>query len=114
MALPAVTRNLVELKLERYCRKKVPKQEWNRLRVVYRIEGSNVMLIWSRPSCQDPTEWIETVLAMFRYNSRKEKWTLYWADQNNICHRYESFKASKELADLIREVDDDPTGIFWG
>ena len=90
------------------------KQSWDRIRVGYRIQGSDVMLFWSRPLREDSMDWIETTLAKFRYDPRKGDWVLFWADNDNRCHRYRGFRASKKLDDLLREVDDDPTGIFWG
>ena len=41
------------------------------------------------------------------------RWTLDWPDRDDRWHRYE-FTGAKTLAGLLREVDRDPTGIFWG
>ena len=114
MPIPAPTLDLVVSKLDRYCRKKVPAQQQNRIKVGYRIDGTDVMLYWSRPSREQPIDWIDTVLAKFKFNTRTSDWTLFWADDDNRCHRYSGFAARKNLEDLLREVDDDPTGIFWG
>jgi len=41
-------------------------------------------------------------------------WRLYWADRNSRWHEYVEAGPTYELEDLLREVDEDPTGIFWG
>jgi hypothetical protein len=40
-------------------------------------------------------------------------WTLYYADRNSKWHRYD-IEPSADFDDLLREVDEDPTAIFWG
>ena len=41
-------------------------------------------------------------------------WTLYWLDRNSKFHIYERIKPSKYIETLLKEVNSDPTGIFWG
>lgn len=41
-------------------------------------------------------------------------WTLYYADRNSKWHLYYEIEPSADFDDLLREVDEDPTGIFWG
>ncbi|MBI4321484.1 MAG: DUF3024 domain-containing protein [Chloroflexi bacterium] len=39
---------------------------------------------------------------------------LYWADRNGRWHLYDDREPSRDLADLLIEVNADPTGIFFG
>ena len=44
----------------------------------------------------------------------EEIWTLYCTDRNSRWHLYWEYKPAKNLDELLEEIDEDPTGIFWG
>ena len=52
-------------------------------------------------------------MAKFRYNARRGSWTLYWSDRNLRWHSYEGLEDCRDFLELLREVEKDPTGIFW-
>jgi len=39
---------------------------------------------------------------------------LYWRDRNLRFHRYGQLEPSPSIDDLLKEIDRDPTAIFWG
>jgi hypothetical protein len=39
---------------------------------------------------------------------------LYYADRNDRFQLYRECGPSVDIADLLEEIDDDPTCIFWG
>ena len=41
-------------------------------------------------------------------------WALYWRDRNLRFHLYDQLEPSQDIGDLLREIDRDPTAIFWG
>ncbi len=41
------------------------------------------------------------------------RWALQWADSNSKWHLYEGFE-NLSFAEALMEVDEDPTGIFFG
>jgi hypothetical protein len=41
-------------------------------------------------------------------------WTLYWRDSDGGWHVYRDIPPTATIDDLLREVDRDPTAIFWG
>jgi len=45
---------------------------------------------------------------------KRTDWTLYWADRNSRFQRYWECDPSSHVRDLLAEIDDDPTYIFWG
>ena len=58
--------------------------------------------------------WTRFPIARLRYTKTRREWSLYWRDRNLRFHLYELAPASSSVADLLAEVDRDPTGIFWG
>lgn len=53
-------------------------------------------------------------IARLTYSKKAGEWTLYYADSNDRFHRYWEFESSPRVADLLDEIDADPTCIFWG
>lgn len=45
---------------------------------------------------------------------RAKAWTLWWADRNERWDRYWDMDPTPDVDELLREIDEDPTGIFWG
>ena len=59
-------------------------------------------------------EWTRSPIARLRYTKATRLWSLYWRDRNLKFHEYGRVPASAGVAELLAEVDRDPTGIFWG
>ena len=53
-------------------------------------------------------------IAQFRYSVDHDAWSLYYADRNDKWHLYVDCDPAADLEPLIREVNEDPTGIFFG
>ena len=114
MPLPAGMRDKVERTLEQYCRGRFPEAVRHELRLTYRIRGNHVTLIEERPSILGSGEWTQLVVAQMRFRPADSKWSLYWADRNSRWHEYYDLEPSAHIGHLLREIDRDPTGIFWG
>ena len=114
MPLPIFTRKLVEARLEEYCEHKVPSHVRDKVRLSFKFRGNTVTLIEKRPAFMNPSEWVDIVVAQFRFDPKSKKWTLYCADRNSRWHEYWDQDPSRDFERLLREVDEDPTGIFWG
>lgn len=61
-----------------------------------------------------PDEWTDGKVAQFRYDPAAGRWTLYWSDRHGRWLLYSPKGAAGDIATLIREVDEDPAGAFWG
>ena len=85
-----------------------------KLRVEYRIEGNTVILFESRPRWQHPTEWMEEPVAKFQYVASIDRWRLFCMRRDLKWHGYTPLPQADSVEDLVREVERDPTGIFWG
>lgn len=114
MPLPASIKTGIEQIMRPYCENKVPAAYRDQSRVGFKFRGNSVTLYEERPRFREPETWVDTVVAQFRYDPQSEQWTLYWADRNSRWHRYSEVKPKKSFKRLLDEVDEDPTGIFWG
>ena len=81
MALTEFTRKLVETKLDKYCKEKVPDEVKNQVKMIYKIRGNNVNLYEKRRVYFDFRKWTEMPIAQFRYDAESTRWTLYCADR---------------------------------
>ena len=114
MPLPNDIRQQVQQRLSEYCERRIPDRVRDRVRLGYKIRGNNVTLFEERPGFLDRRIRTQTVVAPFRFDPENSTWVLYCADRNSRWHEYYDIAPSKDLDDLLREVDEDPTGIFWG
>ena len=100
--------------LTAYCEERTPAHIRDQLELRFRFDGNSVVLYERRPHWRRPGEWTEGGVAKFRYFVGRQKWALYCRDQHQRWHRYDLIDESVLFDDLLSEVDDDPTGIFWG
>jgi len=92
---------------------RVPIMVRDQVALQFRIERHDVLLFGKRPLFSNREQWIESSVAKFRWNSRAGTWSLLW-HRNGKWHYYNECQPSARFIDLVREVDRDPTGIFWG
>lgn len=110
MALPETEQQKVDTLLGHMCEQRtVPDQVTLKLD----SKGNRVVLSESRPLFIDPSVWNEIKIAQFEYSPDSGNWTLYWYDRKNRRQPYPTGRNRDTLEKLVREVDSDPTGIFW-
>jgi hypothetical protein len=102
--------------IRRFCQANSPAEHAHELRVEYSIRGKSVTLYECRPPWPPDLEpeWIRQEFAQLRYNPDDRHWRLYYADRNSRWHPYDMTEPTTDLGELIAEIDDDPTCIFWG
>jgi hypothetical protein len=114
MALPELTRRLVEQKLGAFCERRVPPHVRGEIRLSFAFRGNTVTLIEERQRMLDPSQWSRIAIAQLRFDPESGQWRQHFADRNNRWHPYSDREPSANIEDLIAEIDRDPTGIFWG
>jgi hypothetical protein len=114
MALPESLKTAIEAEFRRYCEEKIPREHRNEIRIGFAMEEDAVTLFEERPFYRDPRTWTKSPFAQFRYNAETGKWTLYYRTGRNQWQRYSHISPAKDIDKLLKEVDEDPTGIFWG
>jgi hypothetical protein len=114
MPLSEFTTRLIETKLTRYFDRKIPVDARDKIGLIYKIMGNKVTIIETRPFYCDPLTWTETPIAQIRFDHESKRWALYFMDRNSRWHLYDMVKPSANFDDMLKELDCDPTGIFWG
>jgi len=114
MALSEIQLAGLSTRLRKYCDDRVPAHVRDQLRLDFRASGSAVELFEVRPRFDKREEWIEHGVAKFRYVASKKTWELYCLHRDLRWHSYQRMPRAKSFDRLLREVDADPTGIFWG
>ena len=102
--------------MQRWCRARVPERVRDEVRVEADVAERHVTVVECRPPWRVDVdaEWTRSPIARFRYSKSTGLWSLFWRDRNQKFHAYARVPASARVAELLAEVDRDPTGIFWG
>jgi Protein of unknown function (DUF3024) len=93
---------------------RVPPHARNQLRHGFEIRGTSVILFEERPGYRNPAEWGRMDVAKFRFVATTELWMLSCQHRDLKWHAYTPLPAAGSFEILLREVERDPTGIFWG
>jgi DUF3024 family protein len=48
-------------------------------------------------------------IAQLRYDTAAGTWTVHWADRNRRWHRSDGLDPTPQLADLLKEIGEDPS-----
>jgi len=96
------------------CRKRIPAHIKDELELIYRIRGHDVTIFEKRPDWQDPREYEEFPVAKLKYVRTKNEWRLYWQRRDLKWHCYDLLPSSRDLKELVDEVDEDPYCCFFG
>ncbi|MDX2480521.1 MAG: DUF3024 domain-containing protein [Desulfuromusa sp.] len=97
-----------------YLRNLVPLHVRHQLQYVYRIENQNVILCEERPRYDKPDEWSSMDFAKLRYIQRHNHWNLYWKRASGKWELYAPKGEAKQLATIMRVIDQDNYGCFFG
>jgi len=115
MSIPVLIKTLVEKKLDEFCKKKVPSYVLDKVNLSYKIRGNSVSIFENRaPWDRGMKEWTSMAIAKIKFDERTGDWTLFWTDRNDKLHKYMDIEPTKNIDKILAEIDEDPTGIFWG
>ena len=114
MPLPEFTRKLIEVKLFKYCLNRIPEEARHNVKLNFKINENEVTLILTRPYFRNPSKWAERSVAQIRFDNNIKRWQLFFIDKKNSWRPYDLIQPSADFDDLLKELDRDPTGVFWG
>jgi hypothetical protein len=86
----------------------------NKLDISFRITGQSFEIFEIRPRWDDPSIKIEGSMAKATYVKTTKKWKLYWKRADMKWHWYEPFGNSESLEEILKAIDQDQYGCFWG
>ncbi len=104
------------VRVQRWCRVRVPEHVRGEVRVEADVTERSVTIL----ECRAPWEagengqWTRFPIARLRYTKSTRLWSLYWRDRHSRFHEYVGVPATGSVAELLEEIDRDPTAIFWG
>jgi hypothetical protein len=103
-------------RIRRWCQAAVPAEAADEVRVEFHRRGRSVTICETRaPWSARLTEWDHLPMAQLRFRPEEADWSLHWADRNSRWHPYEhGNRQFGTVAELLAEIDDDPTAIFKG
>jgi len=96
------------------CEKRTPEKLREKLRFEYEIEKQNVIIHEVRPAWKNPSEYTKLPMAKLSYVSTKKLWKLYWKRASGKWEKYQPNESNKDLGVLIKEIDKDTFGCFFG
>jgi hypothetical protein len=105
-------RRLVKL-LEQFAARKFPPHNRAQARLEVTARGRDISVLELRPGILDHTKETEHIVARFHYEPDGQ-WRLFWLRHTGRWYAYENTGPSRDPARLVRELEDDPTHIFWG
>ncbi len=114
MALPEIQKAKATKILMKFCNDRVPPHIRDKVKLEIEFRGKTVTLIEVQPAWNDPRCHTRLPIAQFRFDVDAMKWNLYCSDRNSKWHVYTQIGPTSDFDLLIKEVDRDPTGIFWG
>jgi hypothetical protein len=82
--------------------------------ICFRITGQSFGIFEIRPRWDKPDIKIEIPVAKATYVKTTKIWKLYWKRADMKWHRYKPFGDSKSLDEVLKEIDQDEHGCFWG
>jgi len=96
------------------CQRRSPPHLKDNLRLSYSVKNHEVLIQESRPDWHNPSEWIESDIAKLRYVRASAEWRLYWKRASGKWWQYEPHSASNSLSSMVKEIDIDSHGCFFG
>ena len=96
------------------CRRRSPPELREHVRIEYRVTGHDVMIYETRPAFREPTRWIEHGIAKLRFVRTAGEWRLLWQRASLKWQSYEPLASSRDLAELVAEIDRDAHACFFG
>ena len=115
MAFSEIELKRIDATVGDLCRRMTMPEHVDQLRFVYDIDGHAVSLMEERPPWDgSPGAWTRHGVARFPYLRSRGHWLLYWMRADLKWHRYDPALATADLKQLVRVVEDDEYGAFFG
>jgi hypothetical protein len=82
--------------------------------IEYVVNGHDVTIFERRPRWDGTPGHTEAGIAKLKFTRSTAQWRLLWMRRDMKWHAYDTRSASGDLSTLVREVDEDEYGCFFG
>jgi hypothetical protein len=113
MPIPEFERQRIVKLLEQFGERKFSPRIRDKVRLKVKARGVDVIVLECRRNIRDRTLETEHPIARFHYG-RDGRWRLFWLRHTGRWYAYENVGPSKDPVRVVRELENDPTNIFWG
>ncbi len=86
----------------------------DRIDISFKIIDQSFKIFEIRPEWNNPGIKIESPMAKATYVKTKKIWELYWKRADMKWHRYKTFGDLELLEEVLKVIDQDEYGCFWG
>ena len=96
------------------CRRRSPSGFERELKFVYEVGGLNVSVYEVRPQWDNPLKQTKLGVARFKFVRTRKEWKLDWMRRDLKWYLYDPSQMPKDLEALVKVVDEDRYGAFFG
>lgn len=114
MAFSELELKRIEKTVGAFCIARTPQHIKDELSVEYSIKGHDVLIYEKRPCWKNPSEYMEEGVAKLKYTRTTNTWQLFWQRATLKWQSYEPFPQSKDIGELVKVIDADRYGCFFG
>jgi len=114
MPIPVLQNKFLEIRLTEFSDKRIPVEVQDQVKISFSFRGNSVTLFEERPSFMDKNTWSKIPIAQIKYEHGSGEWTLFSADRNGKWNKYLDLYPTTDFEAILNEIDQDPTGFFWG
>jgi len=114
MALSEIEIKKIDKLVGGLCKRRSPVHLKDELSLEYRIKGHDVIVFERRPRWGARVGVTDSPVARIKYVRTAGEWRLYWQRADLKWHGYEMLSSSRDLAELVKEIDEDPYACFFG
>jgi hypothetical protein len=114
MAFSEVEAALIERLAGGLCRRRNRPELRDKLSLEYSVKGHDVVLFERRPEWGRRHGVTNSPVAKIKFVRSTGEWRLYWMRRDLKWHGYSPLASSRSLEKLLREVEEDSHGCFFG
>lgn len=95
-------------------RRQSPEHLCDKIRHELEVDGRKGRTFTVRPLWSEPSRTVRSGVAQFTYTRTRDAWKLYWMRRDGKWHAWDPAENTGTLDELVRVVDEDRRGGFWG
>ena len=114
MAFSEIELKRIEDTVGELCARRSPAHLKDELSLEFRLKGHDVILFERRPAWGRRVGVMDSPVAKLKFVRTTGKWRVFWQRADLKWHSYQPLPSSGDLGQLLREIDNDPYGCFFG